>query len=133
MLGEGNVSLRWASITQEEVPGRRVFPFQVDVASLVFRHHHLFSLEHYMTRRLMELYHEYTERLRNNAVTGILFKIVNNEIFLYIQVRQICKKKIRFKVISRKLVIAHERRRYVSYKRHEKKAHPCQLIVLGSI
>ena len=24
----------------------------------------------------MELYHEYTERLRNNAVAGILFKIV---------------------------------------------------------
>ena len=49
---------------------RHLVPFQVDVASLVFRHHHLFSLEHYMTRRLMELYHEYTERLRNNAVAG---------------------------------------------------------------
>ena len=24
----------------------------------------------------MELYHEYTERLRNNAVAGILFKLV---------------------------------------------------------
>ena len=50
----------------------------MDVASLVFRHHHLFSLEHYMTRRLMELYHEYTERLRNNAVAGTLFKKVKN-------------------------------------------------------
>jgi hypothetical protein len=37
------------------------------------------------------------------------------------------------RLILLKFVIAHERRRYVEYKRHEKKAHPCQLIVLGSI
>ena len=29
---------------------------ELDIASLVFSHHHLFSLEHFQTRRLMELY-----------------------------------------------------------------------------
>ena len=48
---------------------------EVDLASLVFRHHHLFSLEHYMTRRLMELYHEYSTRLRNNTVASLTSRL----------------------------------------------------------
>ena len=43
------------------------------------------------------------------------------------------EKKICSKIISRKIVIAYERRRHSSNKRGEKKAHPCQLMVLGSI
>ena len=45
---------------------------------------------------------------------------------------KICKK-ICSKIISRKIVIAYERRTHSSNKRGEEKAHPCQLIVLGSI
>ena len=36
----------------------------------------------------MELYHEYTERLRNNAVAGILFKIVKKYFALIKKNRQ---------------------------------------------
>lgn len=55
--------------------GGRGCQLEVDLASLVFRHHHLFSLEHYMTRRLMELYHEYTNRLRHGAVTSLTSRL----------------------------------------------------------
>ena len=32
---------------------------ELDIASLVFSHHHLFSLEHYMTRSLKKIFHTY--------------------------------------------------------------------------
>ena len=50
-----------------------------------------------------------------------------------IPVQKFAKEKICSKIISRKIVIAYERRRHSSNKRGEKKAHPCQLMVLGSI
>lgn len=53
--------------------------------------------------------------------------------YFSIPVQKFAKEKICSKIISRKIVIAYERRRHSSNKRGEKKAHPCQLMVLGSI
>ena len=40
-----------------------------------------------MTRRLMELYHEYTERLRNNAVAGSYQQRISNFLFVQMYVK----------------------------------------------
>ena len=55
------------------------------------------------------------------------------KIYFPIPVQKFAKEEICSKIISRKIVIAYERRRHSSNKRGEKKAHPCQLMVLGSI
>ena len=62
-----------ASLEQQMIASSALFggahcQLEVDIASVVFSHHHLFALEHYLTRRLMELYQDYSSRLRNNAV-----------------------------------------------------------------
>ena len=40
---------------------------QVDIASVVFEHHHLFSLEHYLASRLTEKYTKYQQTISRMA------------------------------------------------------------------
>ena len=40
---------------------------QVDIASVVFEHHHLFSLEHYLANRLTEKYSKYQQTISRMA------------------------------------------------------------------
>ena len=38
--------------------------FQIDLSSLVFEHHHLFSLEHYLAQKVVNSYEKYQEILK---------------------------------------------------------------------
>jgi coiled-coil and C2 domain-containing protein 2A len=51
------------------------YRLDVDVNTIVFTHHHLFSREHVKAAELTRLYDEYVSRLKKNAVEFLTGKV----------------------------------------------------------
>jgi len=51
------------------------YQLDVDINSIVFWHHHLFSQEHVLSSQLARLYEDYVSRLRKRAVEFLTAKV----------------------------------------------------------
>lgn len=58
-----NTDQPWMAGLSNQQSGLTHCQLEIDVSSLVFEHHHLFSLEHYLSSRLTEVFDRYQQTL----------------------------------------------------------------------
>ena len=51
------------------------YQIDVDVNTLVFTHHHLFSREHVLAERLTSLYRQYVQRIQKKSANNLTEKV----------------------------------------------------------
>lgn len=66
------------------VEPRGLYRLDIDINSIAFTHHHLFSAEHVLARRIAELFVQYSKRSLKDAV-GMLTEKVQLVFFLLLR------------------------------------------------
>lgn len=61
------------------VDGSGNYQLDVDINSIIFSHHHLFSHEHVLAMRLNQLYRQYALRSIRNLTVHLMEKVLKNQ------------------------------------------------------